>query len=561
MQRATLFLHLTVAVSIAAAARFELTCYLAPIDAAGLDRLFWAVSTPGNPEYLRFRKNVSTIAAFAGGTAESVAAASAWLRAHGGKNITVAPMRHLVTAGFDESALLDDAAKWSPRGLPRSSRPSGTAIVARRDFNRPTLGASRPQMRAAAPGGYSVANQKQAYGIPIDLAASNKETLQMVWGPGTFGYSPSELASFAKRECPGMNLDKISFDTLNHGTPGGDNFGEGSLDISMIASFGMNISTLVSNTNTSMSTEEGDGFGLAFLDFLTELASRKTVPHVLSLSLGSLSAYSCELLCTKAVETGEVTLSECQAYLQTQRQVCMFQSTAQAAAINTALMAVGLRGTSVFGSSGDGGSHWSFGPFHGEGQMPRILNQIGCEYQFPVFPTSSPYIVSVGGTDWKNGDPKKPKMWSGSGGGFSWQFAQPAHQQATVERYLTTTADLPASSSFNASGRAYPDISAVAVEGTSQSSPTFAGLFSMIVDMRLNAGLAPLGFLGPRIWSVAQAFPGEAFEDVTEGNSKTSCPAGFPATKGWDPTTGWGRPIWAGMVKHFASDSHSIGYV
>ena len=503
-------LHLlSIAVSIAAAARFELTCYLAPMDAAGLDRLFWAVSTPGNPEYLRF-KNVSTIAVLAGGTAESVAAASAWLRAHGGKNIKVAPMRDHVTAGFDESA--DDAAKWSSRGLPRASRPSGTAIVARRDFNKPALGASRPQLRATAPGGYSVANQKQAYGIPIDLAASNKDTLQMVWGPGTFGYSPSELASFAKRECPGMNLDKISFDTQNHGTPGGDNFGEGSLDISMIASFGMNVSTLVSNTNTSMSTEEGDGFGFAFLDFLTELASRKTVPHVMSLSLGSLSAYSCELLCTKAVETGEVTLSECQAYLQTQRQVCMFQSTEQTAAINTALMAVGLRGTSVFGSSGDGGSHWSFQPFQGEGKMPRILNQIGCEYQFPVFPTASPYIVSVGGTEWKNGDPKKPEMWSGSGGGFSWQFAQPAHQQATVERYLTTTAGLPASSSFNALGRAYPDISAVAVEGTSQSSPTFAGLFSMIVDMRLNAGLASLGFPGPRIWSVAQAFPGEAFE-------------------------------------------------
>jgi len=58
----------------------------------------------------------------------------------------------------------------------------------------------------------------------------------------------------------------------------------------MITSFGLNVSTLVSNTNTSMSTEEGKGFGLAMLDFVTELASRKTVPHVLSLSLGSLSA-------------------------------------------------------------------------------------------------------------------------------------------------------------------------------------------------------------------------------------------------------------------------------
>jgi len=401
---------------------------------------------------------------------------------------------------------------------------------------------------------YNVANQKAAYGIPTDFAATNPSTLQMVWGPGTFGYSPSSLASFAQRECPGMNLDKIAFDTENHGQPGGDNFGEGSLDISMIASFGMNVSTLVSNTNTSTSTEEGDGFGLAMLDFVTELASRATVPHVLSLSLGSLSAYSCELLCDKAAATGEVGLAECQEYLQTQRQVCMYQSTEQVAAINTALMVVGLRGTTVFGSSGDGGSHWSFGPFHGIGKIPNVLNQIGCEYQFPIFPSPSPYMTSVGGTEWKGLDPSKPVMWAGSGGGFSWQFPQPAHQQASVKHYLATTAELPAASSFNASGRAYPDISAVAVDGTSQSSPTVAGIFSLLVDMRLNSGLKPLGFLGPRLYAVADAHPGEAFEDVTEGNSKTSCPTGFPAAVGWDPTTGWGRPVWAGLVKYFASD-------
>jgi hypothetical protein len=54
---------------------------------------------------------------------------------------------------------------------------------------------------------------------------------------------------------------------------------------------------------------------------------------------------------------------------------------------------------------------------------------------------------------------------------------------------------------------------------------------------------------------VAEQFPGEAFEDITSGNSKTSCDNGFPATTGWDANTGFGRPVWAGMVKHFASDT------
>lgn len=183
----------------------------------------------------------------------------------------------------------------------------------------------------------------------------------------------------------------------------------------------MNATTLVSNTNTSHSTEEGEGFGLAMLDFVTRLAARPTVPHVLSLSLGSLSAASCNKLCDEAAKTGEVSLGDCQAYLQEQRQVCMFVSDAQVAKINHALMALGLRGVSVLGSSGDGGSHWSFGRFHGFGRVPRTLNKIGCRFQFPIFPSPSPYMISVGGTDWEGDDPSHPVMWSGSGGGFSWR--------------------------------------------------------------------------------------------------------------------------------------------
>ena len=97
--------------------------------------------------------------------------------------------------------------------------------------------------------------------VPADRAATS--ALQMVWGPGTFGYSPTRLADFKREQCPGINLDKVHFDTKNHGTPGGDNFGEGSLDVSMITSFGMNATTLVSNTNASISTEEGDAVVLS----------------------------------------------------------------------------------------------------------------------------------------------------------------------------------------------------------------------------------------------------------------------------------------------------------
>ena len=60
----------------------------------------------------------------------------------------------------------------------------------------------------------------------------------------------------------------------------------------------------------------------------------------------------------------------------------------------------------------DGGSHFSFGPFQGDSKIANALNDISCEFQLPVFPTASPYVVSVGGEMWKNGDSHKPITWT-----------------------------------------------------------------------------------------------------------------------------------------------------
>ena len=78
----------------------------------------------------------------------------------------------------------------------------------------------------------------------------------MVWGPGTFGYSPSALRLFKLEEGVAINMDKIHFDTKNHGESGGDNFGEGSLDVRMISSFGMN-ATCAPRGSTSSHPPDG----------------------------------------------------------------------------------------------------------------------------------------------------------------------------------------------------------------------------------------------------------------------------------------------------------------
>ena len=80
-------------------------------------------------------------------------------------------------------------------------------------------------------------------------------------------------------------------------------------------------------------------------------------------------------------------------------------------------------------------------------------------------------------------------------------------------------------------------------------------LRSSLKVVLLVAGLRPLGFLAPRLWSVATTKPGVAVQDVTVGNSNTSCRDGFPSAPGWDPVTGWGRPVWSGLLETMGSDA------
>lgn len=120
---------------------------------------------------------------------------------------------------------------------------------------------------------------------------------------------------------------------------------------------------------------------------------------------------------------------------------------------------------------------------------------------------------------------------------------------------------MPPRSYFNASGRAYPDVSAFAtnfeivvngsillVDGTSCSTPVFAGIVSLLNDIRLNAGKSTVGFLNPLLY---QTLKDRGFIDINAGaniGDVSSCP-GFKATKGWDPASGWGSPDFSMLKK------------
>jgi subtilase family serine protease len=178
------------------------------------------------------------------------------------------------------------------------------------------------------------------------------------------------------------------------------------------------------------------------------------------------------------------------------------------------------------------------------------------------FPASDPLALSVGGTSldanhrtgayigetvWNRPDPAEGFI-SGSGGGFSSEFARPDYQDGVpgigARRGVpdvSADADQDAGIVF---GEVFDGTFFIApAGGTSASAPFWAGIVALADQY---AG-RHLGFVNPAIYRVGRsAHYHRAFHDVTKGNNTVKSGPftikGFNATRGWDPVTGWGSP-------------------
>jgi tripeptidyl-peptidase-1 len=241
---------------------------------------------------------------------------------------------------------------------------------------------------------------------------------------------------------------------------------------------------------------------------------------------------------------------------------------------------LGVLGVSLVVASGDSGCH-------GRTDEHCLL---GKEEMHPDYPAACPFATSVGGTALAHpqltntsAEPicaasggrscaaglqgagaesvcEKPIV---SGGGFSSTSPQPAYQTGAVDAYLngSTGAQMPNAKNFNAAGRGYPDVAALAPDyyiavngqigsasGTSCATPVVAGMLALLNADRAARGQPNVGFANPllyRLWAGAGNAAGGLFNDVTVGNNRCSeagchCKQGFDAAKGWDATTGLG---------------------
>jgi len=294
--------------------------------------------------------------------------------------------------------------------------------------------------------------------------------------------------------------------------------------------------------------------------FATHVFSTTPAPYIYSISYGWSEADQCEF---------GIGGDECKKlHVNSQQYVVR---------VNAEFQKIGLRGISLLSASGDSGANGRTDP----DCVDKILH--------PDYPGCSPFVTAVGATMITQSSgvaklPHPPPGCSGqdcasggievavsynqaqfaSGGGFSWVASTPTYQTTAVSGYLASGVKLPPANMFNGKGRGYPDVAAFGsnvlidsgglepVGGTSCSCPITAALFAILNGQVITKTGKPLGFLNPIIYQMAVAQP-DAFTDITVGNNictengcASSC-KGFYATKGWDPVTGWGTPVFNNM--------------
>ena len=210
--------------------------------------------------------------------------------------------------------------------------------------------------------------------------------------------------------------------------------------------------------------------------------------------------------------------------------------------INERLKQLSRLGITTCVASGDGGSGYGIDDSHAHVD----------------FPSSSPYVMGVGGTmltksgeevTWNDSD-------GATGGGVSTVYPRPDWQDVHVASVNLTHLD----------GRVVPDVSALAGEpyydlvflgfrwpqaGTSASAPVWAALIA-----RINANLPqdkPRRFLTPLLYtnSIQNLPVGQApFRHITTGNNISTPPGiGYYAGPGFNAATGWGVPDGKKLLK------------
>ena len=200
-------------------------------------------------------------------------------------------------------------------------------------------------------------------------------------------------------------------------------------------------------------------------------------------------------------------------------------------------------------------------------------------YPYPTvnFPSSSPDVVSVGGTEIPVPQPalesyNPEQNWNdgfgAGGGGYSTVFGEPYYQAGIPDPTPPDPNTVPT--------RGLPDVSYnaalissiliyesfdptappgwVPIGGTSAATPQWAA-----IDAIANSADGPLGFLTPRLYQIYanKAEYASAFHDILATNNSFDGVSGYSAGAGWDATSGIGTPDVNNLVQALRTTTSS----
>jgi tripeptidyl-peptidase-1 len=490
-----------------------------------LDKIFWDVSNPDSVhhgDHLKHEQMRELISTGASG----IAKVTAWLKEHGINEYTVA--RHEDAVAFDAPAAkieellkvkfeVYENAETNQRAMRATSRitipdalaPVVELISGHRGFpfvlTKHKIGGKLTNLQPLQSTLQNVtpALLREIYNINevTKTPAGSKNIQSFAQFQGQY-VDPNDLKTFCDALAPGLEGGDCKISKYVNGVNNGNSPGvESSLDSEYITAMGQ-------GAETWAWTYDGTDFCGDLVRWGMDVLQTKEFPNVISVSYG----------------------------LQGLPNYCLGPDVMR---FKDDMMKMGAMGISVTISSGDSGS--------------AEYSRLGYNYGLlsPSFLSSVPYCTAVGATEFVAGNSGQEKAAGfGSGGGFSFDYAQPEYQQSAVQHFLKTNTKLPPKLSYNATGRATPDVSFSGVNfvvisggqwqsvgGTSCSSPSFAGLVSQLNNIRMENGKT-LGFLNPWLYKN----PG-FFTDIVEGsNDVHNDGMGWYCSEGWDPATGLGTP-------------------
>lgn len=193
--------------------------------------------------------------------------------------------------------------------------------------------------------------------------------------------------------------------------------------------------------------------------------------------------------------------------------------------------------------------------FNAAGDVDAYTNAI-------PFPADNPYLTVVGasaltttaGGLWSSETVLNSGIGHGGSGGISPSYPIPTWQQginmttnggSTINRNLPDVAMVGNNVSViwnNGQTNTY--------NGTSCSTPLWAGFISLANQQAAIYGQPTVGFINPAIYNLGQETNYlSCFHDITTGNNtSSSSPTRFFATPGYDLCTGWGTPAGQALI-------------